>query len=107
MKELKKLSNESIELLEFIVENQLNGFDDSRWAYCEHNNQGSKPWTTQTVQEVYESGLIEYNGDSDLAWLEYDHEFNATDFISGVEFLSVKEEYFVPLVTYFELNSEE
>lgn len=84
MKNFNQLSDQAQLLVMFVVEKQDEGFYDERGAYVEHDSFECKPFSSECVTEVVESGLVDVHQDSD-------------DLNGGVAFLTVKKDFFESL----------
>lgn len=99
MKNLLDLSEKASSLLKTVVYEQISGFHDSLGFYCEHDNFDCKPFATNDVFELRDSGLVSCCGDERI-FNQYGNK------VSGVEFLNVNPKYFNELKEYFGFNEE-
>lgn len=102
----KNFSEAALLLLEFVAQEQVNGFHSGNFgAYCEHDNFDCKPWSTKTMQEVCESGVINVHPDSDNAFSHFD--LSDDEMVSGVEFLYFDDDILAEVVAHFEIEKED
>jgi hypothetical protein len=92
------LSEKAFELLEHVIENQNEGFNDPRGCYCEFDTFQCKPWDASEVSILVESNLVTLHKDSDHVPLNYNEVIEPA---GGVAFLAIN----IPFLTSIKLKN--